>query len=188
MIFLPICIIDTETYAFSWWLLGSLLNLQFNLLLKKTPKLKAKKNHESNQNIWVTIPVTQNTERIWHYIDCSEIMMNLSMPMLEIPELLSGIIPGHWHLIYSPQAHQCLWPVGCPYIASSCSMHSHQQQPPAPHSQVSPHLLPPASHEDANTENHYFLGFFIPGNLLIIYFYILSVFWSTAVEMTQCWF
>lgn len=134
------------------------------------------------------ILVNQNTDRIWHYIYCSEIMMNSSTPWLEIPELLSGIVPRHWNFIYSPWSYQCLWPVGCPDIASFCFIHPHQQQPPAPHSQVSPHLLPPAFHEDANTENKDFLECFVPVNLLNIYFYILPVFWATAIEVTQGWF
>lgn len=49
------------------------------------------------------ILVTQNTDGIWHYI-YSKMMMNSSLPTLEIPELLSGITPGHWHFIHSPWA------------------------------------------------------------------------------------
>lgn len=96
--------LDTETQAFSWWLLlCSFLSLQLNLLLKKQNQ-KQRKNHKSNKNMWVMILVTQNADRMWHCICCSEMTMNSSMPALEIPELLSGITPGHWHFTHSPWA------------------------------------------------------------------------------------
>lgn len=54
--------------------------------------------------MWVMILVTQNADRIWHYIYCSEMTMNSSMPARGIPELLSGITAGHWHFTHSPWA------------------------------------------------------------------------------------
>lgn len=114
----------------------SLLSWQFNLLLKNKTESK-QKNHKSNQNTRVMIVVSQNTDRIWHYIYCSETVVNSSMPTLEIPELVAGIISGYWHFMYSPWAISACDQWAAPTLhplPASCILTSNSLQHPVPRS------------------------------------------------------